>query len=365
MLNTLPRVATLALALTLLCSPASALFTDDPAFSVSPAVGTTGTLLTLTANAGVDFGSKPKVTLIQDGSKKKNTLKTISATATEIVVEIKKVDKKKIGESFHVRVQPKGNGVDPITVENSFTVCDISLMSKGPVELVSELPSELLAACMGAKPAKVKIGKKPAKVTDWDPDSGNGDGGGAIEGSFKITPHKKLANGIYDLEIKTKAGKQVFESAVKITGSTAGFPNKPTFSAKFGKDKVKAKKKLLESLGVIVQEFVGTTHFAMAIVKGKTIYQFPLIIEWVPADGDQVLTAADMPLTALEFIKSKALAGTQDSYHFTNASMNISTNGARVFGTFSGTMAKDQGGTGNGPASIEVSKGQFNLQILD
>ena len=88
-----------------------------------------------------------------------------------------------------------------------------------------------------------------------------------------------------------------------------------------------------------------------------------MVLDWVPADGDAILNASNLPLDAGEFSSVNTKTGEANSYHFTSASISLCVGNGRVFGTFSGEMEKDGGAQGNGPDEINVSKGQYNVAI--
>jgi hypothetical protein len=342
-------------------------------FSLNQDFATVGSRLVITADEGdiVDFGEKKaKVFLSQPGSKKKNNLKVLSWTNNQIEVQVKKakVDPEADNE-YDVTVQPKGKGVEAIVREDALTLRLIELPD-GVAESTPSIATEgIVAQYQTDKAPKAKIGGKPSKIENWAPFGGPEGIQGA--GTFDIIPHKKLANGVYDLELKTKAGKVLFEDAVTITGSTQGKPKKTGVSGTFGKFKFKPHPKVAKEL-VAIKTLTDTQITAVANKGTKVTYQLLLKLDWFPEDGDAILTENDLLFDAIQFqvntIKGSLFNPTisTDFYTFTDATLSVCVSGDRILGTFNGTMAKNvKASNGNGPATLEVTKGEFNLPVAN
>jgi hypothetical protein len=341
--------------------------TASAQFSLNQSFATVGSRLVLTADEGdvVDFGDKKaKVFLSQPGSKKKNNLKVLSWTSSQIEVQVKKAKVDPAGDNtYDVNVQLKGKGVQPIVREDGITLRLIELPN-GVADSTPSIATEgVVAQYQTDKAPKAKIGGKPAKIVNWAPFGGPEGIQGA--GTFDIIPHKKLANDVYDLELKTKAGKVLIEDAVTITGSTVGKPSKPGVSLRAGKDKLKSvkKKKAPDSPFKLIEHVTDTTNFTAGGAKGtKLVWVMSLFIEWLPGDGDKQLTEADLAGHPVEVMLTRPKQGTIDHYQFTSFEMNLCEGAGRGFGTFRGTLTRT---FGTGPQMIEVTDGDFNMEIFE
>lgn len=341
-------------------------------FAVNPNHANVGTVITLTAGKGTTFGEKVKVFASQAEDEKINVLKVRSASANQIEVEVKKLDKTKLGQFFDLTVQVKGSDT-PITLANAVLLGDLDLDGPFPVGTPAGIGTLLSGENLPARPAKVKIGGKPAKVTEWTANSlVEGVSTDPNPGFFFVQPHKSLPNGTYDLEIKTNSSIQVFPGGVTVTGSTAGLPKKTGISGNFGPDKFKSAEGDGEDAAILAEQIPGVQSFLSGggHVGAKKIYVLALFIEWAPGDGDAIFTEDDVVSTPVEWSVTtlKKVPGSVipqvvvDQYEFVDFNMSLSEVGERAAGTFSGTMERT-GGTGDGPEQITVTNGEFNLAI--
>lgn len=345
-----------------LLATASLATTASAQFNVSPDEGTVGTSLVITAGKEVDFGDKAKVWLSQAGDKKKLALKVDknASSSTELVCEVKKLDKNKLDEQFDVNVQPKGG--DVITLENGFTARNTVIVGSG-YEFPAGQATTVTAAFMGDKPAKVKLGGKPAKVSNWQPAGTES----LSTGSFQVTPHKSLPNGVVDMELKTKAGTSNALGLGTVTGSNVGAPKGLGVFGSFGPDKFVSKPIKGQNPFAFSPTVGNQSVLTAGASKGtKAVYVFQLFFNnWQPGDGSQVLDAGDLvgglPQWTVTEIKNH-LPQTPTSYQFTTFNGSIDETSSTVWGLFSGTMSKL--GAGPGPSTIEVTNGSFNAPKL-
>lgn len=348
-MHLLRKLSMLAAVAAAFAAPLSAQVVD----TTSLTEGTTGDVFTIT---GSGFGvKKPKVELIDmelDKKAKGSSLKVLENSDTSLTVEIKKA---KAGD-FGLRVRPKGKGIDPADSEDGFTIMPIT----NPVpEAMAGDPGEIVrvdAEFMGSKPAKVKVGGKKAAVKkkDWFP-NGDAEGGG---GYFLMKLPKKLANGNYQIEFKSKTYEVMIPDFIEIENSTVGLPKpgKAKLSAKIGGKGFKATlQQQLVYLPVTIGMETATNFNATAPGGNPRTIMFSIVYD--PAEGGAATISGD---DILSIGYGEGLFPNNSVYaHANDFVVNIAgVVGDQLIGSFSGTFNKV---SGPGAETLAVVNGEFVL----
>lgn len=361
MISTLTqRLLTLAAGLALTALPALAADVDGH----SPTEGAEGTEITITGEGFLPNGKgKPKVWLTQEGTKKKVVLKVLSASDTEIVALLKKGKANKSGNDvYNVTVFPAVKKAEGIQSPQSFRIAGPELQAKGVIQAEQNEEVTVFVAHLGTKKPKMKVGGKGAKVVDYVSDLG--DPGGAPIGSVTFLMPKKLANGVYALEIKTKYGPVTIDGAMEMINSDVGVPKpgKPSFSAKVDGKKIKPPKQV--PLGW-VDSGLGTTSFSVN-TAGNPNYSMLVTLNYdADVDGAANLTVANGGIVSwILGITNVTPPLTIDTsnYDITSGSFNIGGNAnGTLVGTCSATFTKT---SGSGPQTVQLTDGKFSLPQL-
>jgi len=204
MRSSLLRVAGAILVLAFL-GRASAFGIDTVNGGTGDVSGALGTVLTIDGSGfgGTTGTAKPKVFLDFDG--KLYACKVTAFSDTQITAEIKKGQ---LG-SHLLRVRPKGSTEDftYLSVVLQAPLID-ELLDESGLNLIDEaspgLPFTITGDFFGAKKPKIKIGGKKAKVLEW------------TMNQILLEMPKKLANGLWTIELLTKIGVDADEQITMI-----------------------------------------------------------------------------------------------------------------------------------------------------
>jgi hypothetical protein len=314
--------------------------------SVDVAEGSIGTQITLT---GTDFGDKkPKVWLTESVPLKKGPkkigLKVTANSPTSITVEVTKGPP----GNYDLNVRPRVKGAAAFVSNGAFDIrapqVDGGLAPGAPLQEVL-----ITGSFFGTRKGKIKVNNKPCKVVLW----------GA--GSITVRLHKKLPNGIFDIEFKTRVGKTLVEDAFTVTGSTVGFPKNDTMSAKFGNVGFNTGGEFLAALWNPLIDDLQVTGTAskggvvtQVVVKVVVDLDGPLPVQITAQQGDGLITY--MRTNALK-PQDSVVATTENATNWTITISGVAD--GRVNGTFSGTLKKAAGG------DLEVTNGKFTAELVD
>ena len=314
--------------------------------------GTTGSVITIT---GSGFGTaKPKVELIdrETGKKAKGTnWKVTENSDTSITAELRKA---KAGD-YDLQVRPKGKGITPALSKEGFTVRGISnivadVMAGDPGEEVT-----VSAEFMGLQKGRAKIGGKKAKITSWEPNGGGSEGTGGI---FTIKLPKKIANGVYEIEVKNKTYIVTSDDFIEIENSDFGIPKdgKAKFTAKLGGSNFKATPQTLLYTSLPVGKNVVTSFSPVAAGLPPKAWQFSFLYD-ANAGGNATISGSDiLAITYSEGLPPNTLNYTGHE----GITINITgvTAGGQLTGNLSGTLTRVNG---TGPDTLQVTNGQFSI----
>lgn len=168
--------------------------------AVTPSRGSAGTELTI---RGSGFGTKkPKVKLLLDGRRARGAALKVTAFGDSSVGAF--VKKAKPG-LYDVEVKPKGG--DASVLPDAFEVCLVENVVASPQGAAPGDTVTLMAECMPAKPGRIRIGGKKARVLGWD----------ATAGTITIEV-PNLPDGTYDVEIRTKVGTTTVPGGLQVGG---------------------------------------------------------------------------------------------------------------------------------------------------
>lgn len=356
MLNLTQRLLTLTAGLAFLALPAAAQSVD----SSTPTAGAEGTQITITGEGFLPNGKgKPKVWLTQEGTKKKVVLKVESYSDTEIVALLKKGKANKSGDDdYLVTVFPAVKKAEGIVSPQGFRIAGPELNIKGAVEAEPNQEVTLFGNFMGVKKPSVKVGGKGAKVVDFVADVGDPGAEGPLS-SFTFLMPKKLANGVYDLLLKTKFGTVEFDNAMQMINSNVnsggGGSSKASFTFKIDGKSLKAPKDPGPTWLPTVVDTIGVT----VIVPGLPLYQFMAVFNYDPTtDGAATLTKANGGIISWTY-GSFTLAGGQVNYKLQSGTFDIQSNdNGTLSGVCSATFEKTGG---NGPDTVQLTSGKFTL----
>jgi len=343
------RVMTLAL--TALLTIWSSVFAVEIE-TVEPDTGTLGTTLTIT---GTDFGAKkPKVVLTQvvSGKTVKISPKITGFSNTELTVVIGSA---KVTGSYDLTITVKGQ--EPAVLEDAFAVMAPEVDEVDPASGSPEREVTILGAYFDLKP-QVVIGGQKAKVI------------GRTEEELTVLVPKKLANGFYDVTVKTKVGTATLPSGFKVTGSTVGIPKNKVLTWKVNGKSFAVKNQaalngayepvtnILVFMGAITTASIGSKFYTLNVAA---------ILD-LDTDGPwQVGSSNPLHGSLIAFTEAKLVFppadpgtkawNTEDSGNWSIVVSDWSP--PRISGTFSGTLVNP-----NPPFdTIQITDGIFSLDL--
>ncbi len=349
--------------------------------------GSIGMTLNLTGSgfAGLTGLAKPKVFINSFIDPKKRTLKVVSFTDTELVVELKKG----VPGDYDLTVQPKGKDLPPMVALDVVRVVAPTFEQPNPP---AATPGQLVTLTgwpggvdsFGTKPGTVKVGGKKAKVEIWS------------AGEIVFYMPAKLANGLYVVEVKNKVATGTVESSVEtepysleMVDSTFDLGGPDRFSCKLGKKKFVAKSYIPPPFFIDFGIVVGTINsdpvphvtvttidssedtpkFTLVVPVDVDTATFPVVIKG-SADGEVKYSICDEPAQFFNCIE-----GGEDSHDWTTDheepgaddyfmvlhgwQVNEETGGQQLSGTFSATVLRVHGDLA--PSTQVITLGDFRV----
>lgn len=314
---------------------------------ISPSSGTVGSVVSIDYTGDVGKGKfKVWLTLVGDTSKKakKYKAKVVDAVMTEDGAVIEAQLKKVVYGTFDVHVQAKVKGQEPTVASSAFTGVPPTVMS-GPTPATASPGEEVSMTVMdaGDKRPKLVIGGKKAKAQL------DGEQGGLQTITFSIP--KSLPNGVWPIEIATKAGTADAGVSVEVTGSSKKL-GKAFLTAEVGGQTLKYKGKKLSITNV------GNSLQILATSLTNPSKSITIIVPFVEVG---TFTQFTLPVGASIAYAEVSVGGGGGSFSSKTWQTNTppievvitSVSGGQFAGTFSGTLVS----TG-GDADIQVS-GEF------
>ena len=167
---------------------------------IDPVHGTIGTQVDITKLSNLGE-KKPKVLI---GESK---CKVLTFTPTSVSCLLKKVKQTMGPGAYDVTIRPKGKSIEPIVLEDAFSIMAPSIIDIHPVSGFPRDPVTITGSFFGTEKIYVFMadgigGKaKKSKVVSLTMDSNTG------ASTLVILVPKKLAPGLYDVTVKNKIGE--------------------------------------------------------------------------------------------------------------------------------------------------------------
>lgn len=314
-------------------------------FELVPSTGSLGTLITITATG---FGEAPgRVELRDLATNKRHKLKVESWSDALIEARVKRA---KLG-TWSVVVRRKGEQEPYVSFIESFAI--VPFEPTGDLPVVGAPKQEVVfeGLNLGDRKGRVRVLGKRAKVTRWE-SAGDGDDPGAGGDVLAFVLPKTLSDNLYDIEIRTPAGKYTLPLVLEVVDSPVADMRDEVSATLDGK---RFRVRGIRAFRTFVNsaDCLGTPSDWCLLAVGSKGPNHGLGLAmadyFAPTDGP-IVCPPDSCL--IQFQKGKSQwVGLADAETWK------ATPGGQVSGRFSGLMVRTQGT--KGPETMLVENGRF------
>ena len=254
--------------------------------SVTPAEGSTGTLLTL---SGSGFGSgKPKVFLrsLTDGKRRKLVVESFADDLVTCRV------RKAVVGAHDVVLRPKGKG-GKLSEGVALETFEVRLPEPMTISTVCAAPGDELTVdglYFGSRKGSLRVGGKKAKVLSWE--TGVSGAEGAALDRVRLRLPKKKIDGIQTLSVRNRIGEAALPEPLFVFDEALGLPAGDTLlTGAFDGVLFEAEPTSIVTLvdGETGQTQLFAADSSGASVEFRVLYD-PVVDETVVLDGLEILS---------------------------------------------------------------------------
>jgi hypothetical protein len=319
---------------------------DSP---LTPSEGALGTLITIDGEvAAVSFGEDAgKVHLLDGKGKRRHALQVESWSDTLITA---RVHRAKLG-GWTVQVRRKGEKDGALTMFGGFELKPFAPTAEDRVVGVPGQEVVIEGLHLGDRKGRVKVLGRRAKVTRWEVAAGGDDPGAPTDVLAFLVP-KGLSDNLYDLELRTPAGRFTVPLALEVVDSPVA-DMRDEVSATLDGKRFRIRGFRAFRTFVNSEDCLGEPGAWCLLAVGSKGPKHGLALAvpdyFAPTDGP-VVCPPDSCL--VQFQKGKGLwTG------FADAETWKATPGGQVSGRFSALLTRTQGT--KGPETMVVENGRF------